>query len=80
MFRIVKWFLYLSIGSVLLFRFIPIPITPTMIYNCFVQGLDGDRDLFLSKDWEGLDNISPSIQLAVVSSEDQQFYQHLQLR
>ena len=71
-----KWFLILSIGSVILFRFIPIPFTPSMIYNVFVQALDEERDLYFAKDWESLDAISPKAQLAVVSSEDQQFFQH----
>lgn len=74
--NLIKWFLILSIGSVILFRFVPIPFTPTMIYNIFVQALDEERDLYFAKDWESLDAISPKAQLAVVSSEDQQFFQH----
>lgn len=71
-----KWFLMLSIGSVIVFRFVPIPMTPTMIYHVFIQAIDDDRDMYLSKDWESMENISPNMQLAVVSSEDQQFFTH----
>lgn len=72
----VKWFFILSIGSVVLFRFIPIPFTPMMTYNIFVQLLDRDRKVTLSKDWTSDDAISDKMKLAVVSSEDQLFYQH----
>lgn len=74
--NLVKWFFILSIGSVLLFRFIPIPFTPSMVYNIFVQMIDSDREMYFSKDWESMDDISPKVVLAVVSSEDQQFFQH----
>jgi monofunctional biosynthetic peptidoglycan transglycosylase len=74
--KLIKWFFIVSIGSVIIFRFIPVPVTPTMMYNCFIQLWDVDRCLKLTKDWEPLDNISSKMQLAVVSSEDQQFYQH----
>lgn len=71
-----KWFLILSVGSVILFRFIPIPITLTMIYNLGVQIASNNRSFRLEKDWTSLDEISPNMPLAVVSAEDQRFYQH----
>lgn len=71
-----KWFFILSILSVILFRFIPIPITPTMLYLLGEQALDSKRDVVLKKDWESLSNISPNMRLAVIGSEDQLFYEH----
>lgn len=71
-----KWFFILSIVSVLLFRFIPLPITPTMLYFLGEQALDSKRDIVLKKDWESLSNISPNMRLAVIGSEDQLFYDH----
>lgn len=76
-FGMMKWFFIISIVSVILFRFIPIPMTPFMFYNMVVQGFDNDRKFQLSKDWESMDNISPYMQLAVISSEDQRFFQHI---
>jgi monofunctional biosynthetic peptidoglycan transglycosylase len=72
----VKRFFILSIVSVLLFRFIPLPITPTMLYFLGEQALDSNRDIVLKKDWESLSNISPNMRLAVIGSEDQLFYDH----
>lgn len=71
-----KRFFILSIVSVLLFRFIPLPITPTMLYFLGEQALDSKRDIVLKKDWESLSNISPNMRLAVIGSEDQLFYDH----
>jgi len=71
-----KWFFILSIVSVILFRFIPLPITPTMLYLLGEQALDSKRDIVLKKDWESLSNISPNMRLAVIGSEDQLFYDH----
>jgi monofunctional biosynthetic peptidoglycan transglycosylase len=71
-----KRFFILSILSVLLFRFIPLPITPTMLYFLGEQALDSKRDIVLKKDWESLSNISPNMRLAVIGSEDQLFYDH----
>jgi len=71
-----KWFFLLSIVSVLLFRFIPLPITPTMLYLLGEQALDSERDVVLKKDWESLSNISPNMKFAVIGSEDQLFYEH----
>jgi monofunctional glycosyltransferase len=75
-FKFIKWFLILSIGSVIIFRFIPVPFTPTMIYNIGVQVLESDRKIYLAKDWEALSNISPKMQMSVVCAEDQLFYSH----
>lgn len=73
---LMKWFFIISIVSTIMFRFIPIPITPFMIYNLGVQAFDSDREVKLYKDWESESNISPTIKMAVVCSEDQSFYQH----
>ena len=71
-----KWFFIISIVSVILFRFIPIPITPTMLYLLGEQAFDSERRIVLKKDWESLSNISPNMKLAVIAAEDQLFYEH----
>ncbi len=69
------WFFILSIGSVILFRWLPIPVTPLMLIRCVEQKIDG-KEMKLKKDWESLGKISPYLQLAVVCSEDQNFIKH----
>jgi len=69
------WFLIVTISSVILLRWIPIPVTPLMLIRCVEQVVDGKK-LKLKKDWESLENISPRLQLAVVCSEDQNFIHH----
>ncbi len=68
-------FFVISISSVILFRWIPIPFTPLMLIRCVEQKMDG-KEMKLKKDWVPLEEISPNLQLAVVCSEDQNFINH----
>jgi monofunctional biosynthetic peptidoglycan transglycosylase len=69
------WFFIVSIASVIFFRWVPIPITPLMLIRCVEQKMDG-KTMKLSKDWVSLEEIAPSLQLAVVCSEDQNYLKH----
>jgi len=69
------WFLGLSIVSVVIFRFVPVPVTPLMLIRCVEQVFSSD-DLRLKHDWVSLDEISKNLPLAVVCSEDQNFLNH----
>lgn len=69
------WFFIISILSVILFRWVPIPVTPLMLIRCVEQKIDG-KEMKLSKDWVPFEEISPNLQLAVVCSEDQNFIVH----
>lgn len=73
--RIVIIFLILSIGTTLLFKWVPVPITPLMVIRCVEQKTNG-KDLRLKHQWVSLDQISPKLQLAVVCSEDQNYLNH----
>src|ERR1700753_4472543 len=73
--RIVIGFLILSVGSTLLFRWVPVPFTPLMIIRCVEQKADGKK-MTLQHDWVSLEEISPKMQLAVVCSEDQNYLKH----
>ncbi len=68
-------FFVLSIVTVIVYRWVPVPVTPLMLIRCVEQKIDGKK-LMLKKDWEPLENISPNLQLAVVCSEDQNFVRH----
>lgn len=74
--KICLWFFVLSIGSVIIFRWLPVPVTPFMLLQCVDQMTDDKRDVKLKKDWVSLDEIAAPMQLAVVSSEDQNFVEH----
>jgi monofunctional biosynthetic peptidoglycan transglycosylase len=69
------WFFGLSVFSVVLFRFVPVPITPLMVIRS-VEQVFGDDDLRLKHDWVSIDKISKHLPLAVVCSEDQNFLNH----
>lgn len=68
-------FLVLSILSVILFRWVPIPLTPLMLIRCVEQKSEG-KDMRLKHDWVPIEEISPKLQLAVVCSEDQNYLKH----
>jgi monofunctional biosynthetic peptidoglycan transglycosylase len=73
--KTIIWFLVLSIFSVILFRFIPIPVTPLMLIRCIEQKSDG-KEMKLNKEWVAIEKISPVMPLAVMAAEDQNFEEH----
>ncbi len=77
--KIIKWivvaFLASTILSVIIYRFIPVVITPLMVLRVIDQVKEG-RDLKMSHDWVSLDQISPSMPVAVIASEDANFLSH----
>jgi monofunctional glycosyltransferase len=74
--RFLKWFLVISIVSVIILRWLPIPFTPFMLLQCVGQAFDDKRDVKLKKIWVPIEDISPNLQLAVVCAEDQNFIEH----
>lgn len=69
------WFFALSILSVIIFKWIPVPITPLMMTRAIENKMDG-KDMILTHDWEPIENISPNLQKAVIASEDGNFLKH----
>lgn len=69
------WFLIISIVSTIVFRWVPIPVTPFMLKRCIQQKWNG-QEMKLKKDWVPLEEISPHLQLAVVCCEDQNYLLH----
>lgn len=74
--KIALWFFGLSIAMVIIYRFVPVPITPLMVIRVFEQAFDPDKDVRLSKDWVSISNISKNAPQAVIASEDQKFLTH----
>ncbi|MFZ1742608.1 MAG: monofunctional biosynthetic peptidoglycan transglycosylase [Pontixanthobacter sp.] len=64
--KMLVWFLGLSLAFALLFKFVPIPLTATMVMN-------GDG---ITKDWESLGNIDRNLVSAVIAAEDGKFCSH----
>jgi monofunctional biosynthetic peptidoglycan transglycosylase len=69
------YFFIFSIAIVIVYRFVPVPFTILMLQRCVEQKADG-KEMRLNKDWVSLDKISNKLQLAVVTSEDQNFLWH----
>jgi monofunctional biosynthetic peptidoglycan transglycosylase len=69
------WFFGISILSVVLFKWVPVPITPLMVIRVVESKFDDSETIF-SHDWEPLENISPNLQKAVIASEDGNFLKH----
>jgi len=70
------WFLGISIGLVIVYRFVPVPITPLMVIRVVEQAFDSKKDVRLYKDWEPISNISKNAPQAVIAAEDQKFLDH----
>ena len=68
---ILIFFFSSTILVAVIYRFVPIPLTPLMIERLFQQ--DGWK---MDKQWVSLDKISPNLPLAVITSEDQKFEDH----
>ena len=67
--RLILTFFVMSVLSALLFSVAPIPFTPLMAMQC----LGGQK---LRYDWVSLDEMSPQLIKAAVTSEDQRFVEH----
>ncbi len=74
-FKVILYFFAFTIALVILFRFLPVPVTILMLQRCVEQSMDS-KEVKLKKDWVSLANISNHLQLAVVCSEDQNFLFH----
>ncbi|UBM60455.1 monofunctional biosynthetic peptidoglycan transglycosylase [Marinilongibacter aquaticus] len=67
--KTIGWFIVVSLSLVLLFKFVPVPITLSMIGQAIEYGE-------LQYDWEPIEDISPELAIAVVAAEDQLFPEH----
>lgn len=68
-------FFVISIASVIIYRWVPVPVTPLMLIRGVEQMGDG-KGVTMEHDWVSLKEISPKLQLAVVCSEDQNYLKH----
>ena len=73
--KIALWFFVISLLSVFIFKWVPVPSTPLMVTRAIDNKLDGN-DMICSHDWVSLENISTNLQKAVIASEDANFLTH----
>jgi monofunctional biosynthetic peptidoglycan transglycosylase len=73
--KVTFFFLGSTLFFVILYRFVPVPITPLMLIKTFEQ-MGEEQDWQFKKDWVPLEKISPNFPLAVVAAEDQLFLEH----
>lgn len=73
--KIALWFFVISILSVFIFKWVPVPSTPLMVTRAMDNKLDGN-DMICSHDWVSLKEISTNLQKAVIASEDANFLTH----
>lgn len=69
------WFFGISIASVVLFKFVPVPFTPLMVIRYFENKAAG-KEIYFSHNWEPIEKISVNLQKAVIASEDGTFLTH----
>ena len=72
---VVILFLGLSVGTTLLYKYVPVPVSPLMIIRLFEQMKNGEQ-LKLAHRWVPMDSISSELPRAVWASEDQNFFKH----
>jgi monofunctional glycosyltransferase len=64
-----------SILMTLIYRFVPVYITPLMVIRCGQQVMSGE-DLTLKHTWVPFEKISKYLPMAVIASEDNKFATH----
>lgn len=72
---IVLLFFGSTILFVLLYRWCPVYVTPLMVIRCTQQVWHGEK-IRLRHHWVPMEQISPSLAVAVMASEDQLFLEH----
>ncbi|RTY92784.1 monofunctional biosynthetic peptidoglycan transglycosylase [Flavobacterium sp. RSP46] len=75
LFKILLWFIGLSLFFVVFFKFVPVPFTPLMVIRA-IENKTAGKEVFFSHDWEPIENISINLQKAVIASEDGTFLKH----
>lgn len=68
-------FIITSILSVIFFKFVPVPYTPLMFWKS-TASVFSDKFIGINHDWVPIEQISKSMQRAVIKAEDYKFYQH----
>jgi len=74
-FKLILGLFILSIAMVFLYKWVPVPVTPLILIRS-VENFQEDKSMIWEHDWVSIDHISKNLQLAVICSEDQNFFNH----
>lgn len=75
LFKTMLWFFGISIFFVVLFKWVPVPMTPLMVIRMVEQKMDG-KEMKCSHNWVPMESIAVNLQKAVIASEDGTFLTH----
>ena len=75
MLRLFLFFVAFTITPVIIYKFMPPPVTPLMFLRALDNKMEGDS-LQLSYKWVSIDEMSPNLYQAAVAAEDDQFMTH----
>jgi monofunctional glycosyltransferase len=74
--NILLFFMVSSVGSCLLLRWLPVPTSTFMLYRHYQDVINGATFKAIDYRWVAAQKMSSSAFVAVMSSEDQQFFRH----
>ncbi|EIJ38158.1 monofunctional biosynthetic peptidoglycan transglycosylase [Galbibacter orientalis DSM 19592] len=75
LFKVLLWFIGISVIWVLIYKWVPVPVTPLMAIRTIQQN-NMQETIIWKHNWVSIDKISKNLQLAVICSEDQKFEKH----
>lgn len=73
--NLLLFFFFSTIIMVVIYRFVPVYVTPLMFIRSVQQVTSGKRAVWKHK-WVPLEEISPHLPMAVIASEDNRFAEH----
>ena len=74
-FKTLFWLVVFSVFMVVLYKWVPVPITPLMVIRNMEQS-NANNETNWKHDWVPIEAISKNLQIAVMCSEDQLFLKH----
>lgn len=73
--NIILFFFISTVSAVIIYRFVPVYLTPLMVIRCVEQVTDGKAPILKHK-WVPFEEISKNLPMAVIASEDNRFATH----
>lgn len=64
--QLILWFVGISLLLVLVFKWLPVPVTATMLMD----------ENGITKDWQPIEDIDPNLVAALIAAEDSKFCEH----
>ena len=73
--NLLLFFFVSTLLAVIIYRFVPVYVTPLMVIRSVQQIVSGDKPT-CKHTWVSFDKISPHLPMAVIASEDNRFAEH----